>query len=136
MYEEKEGLNEILLERNLFRKRSEKYRTETIALKSKLKEYEKLVLEIGSERDTLKKDFKESQIRNIELLGEYNQLVALNRYIKSCTETLNFNYEKSKEENEKLKGDLEKLKGDLEKLRMINSLFLDEIKKLNEQLNQ
>lgn len=149
-----EGFNENLLERNLFKERSEKYRTETIALKSKLKEreekiraqkeqikaqkkeYEKRILEIELQRDdailvidTLKKDFKESQIRNIELLGEYNQLVALNRYIKSCTETLNFNYEKSKEENEKLKRDLEKL-------RVINSLFLDEIKKLNEQLNQ
>lgn len=150
-----EGSNEsLLLERNLFRERSEKYRTETIALKSKSnereekiksqkeqikaqkKEYEKSISEIEFQRDnailvinTLKKDFKESQIRYIELLGEYNGLVALNRYIKSSTETLNINYEKSKEESEKLKKDLENS-------RTINLLLLNEIKKLNEQLNQ
>jgi chromosome segregation ATPase len=149
-----EGFNESLLERNLFKERSEKYRTETIALKSKLKEreekikaqkeqikaqkneYKKSISEIEFQRDdailvinTLKKDFKESQIRYIELLGEYNELVALNRYIKSATETLNINYEKSKDESEKLKKDLENS-------RVVNSLLIGEIKKLNEQLNQ
>lgn len=153
-----EGLDEILVERNLFRRRAQEYRERCAHLESKnarLKDMLKQsktkerVLEKKCEGevadlearlagalmtiDALKQDSKEEKIRYRELLCAFNERTA---EVKAGADGLNTHYEvartlvhKTREENERL----EKEVGDLRRLNMI---FMLEIQKLNKQLNE
>lgn len=156
-----EGLDDILVERNLFKRRAQEYRERCAHLESKnarLKEMlkqsktkERVVEKKCEEEvadlearlagalmtiDALKQDSKEEKIRYRELLCAFNDRTAEARYVKAGANGLNTHYEVARTLVHKTREENERLEKEVGDLRRLNMIFMLEIQKLNKQLNE
>ena len=154
MEEGQEDLNDLILERNLFKARSQEYRTRCANLESKIERLEQLVKdaktrkkqikrecheEIGdlelrliSAIDTIeayKKADKEIKIEYLKLLEDFNNRTAEARWFAALLKNTAERYEEATER-------MGKLVTENDNLRAVNVKFLEEIRQLNKQLNE
>jgi chromosome segregation ATPase len=149
-----EYVNDLRLERNLFKRRSEDYRNRYLDLEGKVTRLEEMLKESKTKKKQLKKKFLEEKAEleaqltgacetidtlkglvneekkeKWEILKECNERGHQVHELKSALETLRSYYKKAMD-------CLDTYTNENELIKEVNARFLGEIKRLNTQLNQ
>jgi hypothetical protein len=156
-----EGVDELLVERNLFKFRSKEYRERCAHLESKNNRLKDMVKQSRSkERETerkcqeevsdldarlscaidtieaFKEELKQQKIQYRELLCAFNDRTAEARYIRDGADHLNIHYDVARTILLKTTEEKDRLEKEVGDLRRLNIIFMEEIKRLNKQLNE
>jgi len=147
-------IDDLLLERNLFKNRSKEYRNRCLDLEGKVTRLEEMLKESKAKKkqlkkklldekaeleaqlagacetiDTLKDMINEEKKKGWEILKEHNERMREVHDLRSALETLRSYYRKAMD-------CLETYTNENELIKEVNTRFLGEIKRLNTQLNQ
>ena len=85
--------------------------------------------------DKKHEDMKQEKIRYMDLLKEFNEQTARIQYFERILVKVGVNYEAVNELALESEVEKQRLQKEVENLRVLNKLFLEEIKSLNKQLN-